>query len=259
MKIKQTSIMILFILIVLYTIAYAQISGYEKETLPDLNQQIRYTDRRINEIENYSDLSQWETATDDGVVVGNGTTFDTKILPSCSNATTSKLLYTTATNALSCGTDQDSAGMTLLSTTTVTSTANSGNITFTSASPHLIIFRMREDSTDDNGTIHLRFESDSEADYQDGDGDAQNEIDICTLDIGGEAFGKIYFYQDSVSADVMWVFGEVVHENDAGGLVTRTEFYGHYDDDDNVTPDDFEIYSNNGMSSIKVMTYQLDV
>lgn len=55
MKIKQTSIMILFILIVLYTIAYAQISGYEKETLPDLNQQMRYTDRRLNELNNFND------------------------------------------------------------------------------------------------------------------------------------------------------------------------------------------------------------
>jgi hypothetical protein len=47
---------------------------------------------------------------DDNVMVGNGTTWQTKALPSCSNATTSKLLYDTATNAFSCGTDQSSGG-----------------------------------------------------------------------------------------------------------------------------------------------------
>lgn len=47
-------------------------------------------------------------ATDDNTMVGNGTTWQAKALPSCSNATTSKLLYDTSSNAFSCGTDQDS-------------------------------------------------------------------------------------------------------------------------------------------------------
>lgn len=54
-------------------------------------------------------------ATDDATLVGNGTTIEAKVLPSCSNATTSKLLYNSTTNAFSCGTDQDSgagSGMT---------------------------------------------------------------------------------------------------------------------------------------------------
>lgn len=49
------------------------------------------------------------TATDDSVLVGNGTTFDLKSLPSCSNATASKLLYNVSTNSFSCGTDQTSS------------------------------------------------------------------------------------------------------------------------------------------------------
>ena len=52
---------------------------------------------------------------DDTVIVANGSTWEAKTLPSCSNATTSKLLYNTTTNAFSCGTDQDSgvgSGMT---------------------------------------------------------------------------------------------------------------------------------------------------
>lgn len=54
-------------------------------------------------------------ATDDAILVGNGSTLESKVLPSCSNATTSKLLYNSTTNAFSCGTDQDSgagSGMT---------------------------------------------------------------------------------------------------------------------------------------------------
>lgn len=48
--------------------------------------------------------------TDDNVMVANGSTWELKALPDCSNATTSKLLYNITTNAFSCGTDQTSAG-----------------------------------------------------------------------------------------------------------------------------------------------------
>jgi hypothetical protein len=48
---------------------------------------------------------------DDDLVVGTGAnTTATKVLPSCSNATTSKLLYDSTANTFSCGTDQTSAG-----------------------------------------------------------------------------------------------------------------------------------------------------
>lgn len=46
------------------------------------------------------------TATDDALIVGNGTGFDLKVVPDCDNATTSKLLYDQATNTFTCGTDQ---------------------------------------------------------------------------------------------------------------------------------------------------------
>jgi hypothetical protein len=53
-----------------------------------------------------------ETAsTEDAVLVGSGTTdWQPRTVPSCSNATTSKLLYDNSTNTFSCGTDQTSAG-----------------------------------------------------------------------------------------------------------------------------------------------------
>lgn len=47
---------------------------------------------------------------DDSTFVGSGATIEAKVLPSCSNATTSKLLYNNITNAFSCGSDQNSGG-----------------------------------------------------------------------------------------------------------------------------------------------------
>jgi hypothetical protein len=48
--------------------------------------------------------------TDDNVLVGNGTAWQIKAIPSCSTATTDKLLYNAATNTFTCGTDQTSGG-----------------------------------------------------------------------------------------------------------------------------------------------------
>lgn len=49
---------------------------------------------------------------DDTTLVFNGTTAQAKTLPSCSNATTSKLLYNNSTNEYSCGTDQSGGTIT---------------------------------------------------------------------------------------------------------------------------------------------------
>lgn len=56
---------------------------------------------------------------DNALFVGNGTSFYQSVLPSCSNSTTSKLLYNSATRAFTCGTDQTGGGGG--STTTITS------------------------------------------------------------------------------------------------------------------------------------------
>jgi hypothetical protein len=48
------------------------------------------------------------TSPADNLLVGDGTNWNLKTLPSCSNATTSKLLYNSTTDTFSCGTDQDS-------------------------------------------------------------------------------------------------------------------------------------------------------
>jgi hypothetical protein len=52
----------------------------------------------------------FEAATDDGVMVGNGTGFDTKVIPDCDGATTDKVLYDSGLNVFTCGTDQGGAG-----------------------------------------------------------------------------------------------------------------------------------------------------
>lgn len=64
---------------------------------------------------------------DDVVPVGSGSTAVATALPSCSNATTSKLLYNTSTNSFSCGTDQTgggSGGLVLLESHTASSSAS---------------------------------------------------------------------------------------------------------------------------------------
>jgi hypothetical protein len=55
-------------------------------------------------------------AADDTLMLGNGTTWIASSLPSCSNGTTSKLLYNNTTNAFSCGTDQSAGGGTTFDT-----------------------------------------------------------------------------------------------------------------------------------------------
>lgn len=69
-------------------------------------------------------------SSDDNVMVGNGTTWQSKAIADCDTATTSKLLYDAGTNAFSCGTDQDSgagsgtiAGLTDLQTSVAGATA----------------------------------------------------------------------------------------------------------------------------------------
>lgn len=64
------------------------------------------------------------SAIEDTTLIGNGTTWQAKVLPSCSNGTTSKLLYDASTNQFSCGTDQSgvSTFATLLSGTNASET-----------------------------------------------------------------------------------------------------------------------------------------
>jgi len=52
-------------------------------------------------------LEDFETATDDGVSVGSGSAFATKILPDCDDSSGNHLNYDTTTNAFSCGTSGD--------------------------------------------------------------------------------------------------------------------------------------------------------
>lgn len=70
------------------------------------------------------------SAADDTVLVGSGSAWQAKTLPSCSNATTSKLLYDTSTNTFSCGTDQTGGGGSSFSTLVLGSDVGSAVTTF---------------------------------------------------------------------------------------------------------------------------------
>lgn len=50
------------------------------------------------------------TPTNNGVIVGDGSVWAATVIPSCSNATTSKLLYDNSTRTFTCGVDQTSGG-----------------------------------------------------------------------------------------------------------------------------------------------------
>lgn len=93
------------------------------------------------------------SVTDDGLLVGNGSVFQVKILPGCNNPTTDKLLYDGTANAFSCGVDQSAGGGTTFNTigtgtnTTATMTVGSGgtitvsgtgNVTATSFWPNVV-------------------------------------------------------------------------------------------------------------------------
>jgi len=75
--------------------------------------------------------------TDDSVMVADGTTWELKALPSCSNGTTDKLLYNATTNTFSCGIDQGGGGSGITSLggqTGATQTfANDANVTISSS------------------------------------------------------------------------------------------------------------------------------
>lgn len=87
-------------------------SGQDFRTLqyvgtPSDGQCVRYdgvTDNRFEPGQCIDGLEDAETPTDDSVPVGNGTGFDSKVLPDCDDSTGNHLNYDTATNAFTCGT-----------------------------------------------------------------------------------------------------------------------------------------------------------
>lgn len=75
---------------------------------------------------------------DDQVLIGNGTIFELKTLPACSNGINDKLLYNATTNTFTCGSDQVGVGgsgitslNTLTGTTQTFSRTNDTNVTLT--------------------------------------------------------------------------------------------------------------------------------
>jgi hypothetical protein len=76
----------------------SDIQVFDKSTVPIINDELRKTSRRLREIGN-AGVEQFEAATDDTVLIGNGSTFDSKALPaSCTNP----IVYTSSTNTFSC-------------------------------------------------------------------------------------------------------------------------------------------------------------
>jgi hypothetical protein len=60
-------------------------------------------------------VEDFETATDDGVIVGTGTVFDTKVVPACTDTGGNHLNYDAASNAFICGTTSSGGAGTMSS------------------------------------------------------------------------------------------------------------------------------------------------
>lgn len=100
-----------------FSLANEVIVDFENKSLPVLNEVLRDSDKRIKNLESGISLTtgvtgtlpvanggtELTTATDDTVLVGNGSVYGAKVLPDCEDAT-GKLNYDTATNTFSCGT-----------------------------------------------------------------------------------------------------------------------------------------------------------
>lgn len=253
-------IFILFLLVASTANSQEVISKFDDSTLPVLNDNLKDSNRRILDLEN-GGLENFETATDDGVVVGNGTTFDTKVLPSCSTAATSKLLYNSTTNAFSCGTDTDSySDVQLVSTTTWTNAdASTGNIAISKGNRYLFLFTVTAIAGD--LSLFLNFNDDlgasnyswvvrelsfattpAEADTGD---DADGDIQLGTFD-GNDAdtaSGSLLIDATATNDNVI-VTGSYVTENAAGVRVLRT-IGGYYGNASTLTHFEFNVDGSN--------------
>lgn len=82
------------------------IESFDNENIPVLNDELDSMDRSIRKIES-SGLADFETPTADGVPVGDGTNFNTRVLPGCATEDTAKLLYDSSSDTFSCGIDSN--------------------------------------------------------------------------------------------------------------------------------------------------------
>ena len=148
-----------------------------------------------------------------------------------------------------------SPAMLRLSTTTQTATTNSGDITITTGSPHLIVLEIEDvvgDSQDSN--ITLRFNSDSGANYNDAGTGGQTDITITDVNNGGLMTGYFYItflYGDDTQTQI---FGESVEPDATSGNLVNTEYFGRYNGASNVS--NFEIVSDQNINMV-IYTYAL--
>jgi hypothetical protein len=138
--------------------------------------------------------------TDDALPVANGTGVDLKVLPSCSNATTSKLLYNSTTNAFSCGTDQGgsaSAPLTLTGSTDAVQLDVIGHSTQTNP-----LFRVKKS----DNTVLLQVNNDGSVQLGNGSGGTTLTEETAP---SSPASGYGVVYADSTASNLSY-------KNDAG-------------------------------------------
>lgn len=94
--------LLLFLFIIFFiSPCMAQIETMDEESRIKLNQDLRYIERRIDDLQN-SDVNSLGSPADDSLLLGNGSSWDISALPNCATADSSILQYSTTSNSFSC-------------------------------------------------------------------------------------------------------------------------------------------------------------
>lgn len=100
---KRLLLLFLFLLFSVPSYSTEVIESFDNKNIAVLNDELRNFSTKIRSLEG-GGIEQFEDATADSVLIGNGSVFVGRVLPSCSGAT-SKLLYNSTTDTFSCGTE----------------------------------------------------------------------------------------------------------------------------------------------------------
>lgn len=79
------------------------IESFDNKNISVLNDSLQNVDRKIRSLEG-SGLSRFQSATEDGIPVGNGSSFITKTLPACATTDSVALQYNATSNSFFCTT-----------------------------------------------------------------------------------------------------------------------------------------------------------
>ena len=249
-------LILIFLLLCSQALAQETISEFSDKTLPTLNDQLTQLNKLKVDVRNGLSLTSQvtgilpianggtalTTATDDSVLIGAGSKYVARILPSCSTSS-SILTYNTTNNAFSCATNV----ALLLSTTTFSGATSTGNIAITAGKYYKIIIKGIQNTTP--GAWDLNFNADTGNNYYRIFGGYTNGADTAWTKATGQAQirltstgaastipttlyieAELTFIPSQTDTSVITVFGDIRYDDSsAGGAITFLKLMGNYD------------------------------